>query len=143
VDEALPHVDRDRSWPDQTEKVLSVLKAAFNAGRLPDSTALDDLKDIAGIRADVVQRSLFEARDLLAKDLPIQEKLLAVASHVPDDVAVLHRFVSRAAAALDRVESDLKDRQAGSGGATEAEVAVERIRESTARLLDTAKELAG
>jgi hypothetical protein len=143
VSESLPHVDRDRSWTDQTEKVVAVLQAAFGAGRLPDSSILDELKTLATVRTNVAQKALFEARDLLAKDLPIPGKLLVVASQVPDDVAVVHRFASRAATALDAVERDLKERQASSGGATNVEVAIERVRESTARLLDAAKELAG
>lgn len=143
VTEAAPHVDRDRPWPDQMEKAMAVLRSAHNAGRLRDQTALEELGRFLTVDPDTVVKSFHEAVELVAKDLTLQKKLAVVASSLPDDVAVVHRFVTRAAAAIEGVERDLKERQAASGGATDMEAVVAKVLETTAEFVDVAKELAG
>jgi NTP pyrophosphatase (non-canonical NTP hydrolase) len=142
VTEANGSVDRDRSWMEQTEKVLSVLRVAHNAGRLQDQTALDTLTELTSMQADRAQRSFFEAAELVADERSIAEKLLTLASSLPDDVGAVHAFTTRAAKAIDEVERDLEDRQAASGGATDVEAIVAKVLEAVSRFADTAKDLA-
>lgn len=136
-------VDRDRSWSEQTGKVLSVLRTAHSAGRLRDQSAIDELTRLASTRPDTILRSFFEAHDYQREDRPLHERLALVASSLPDDVAVVSRFAVRAAAAIDGIERDLTDRQAASGGATDTEEAVARVLDATSRFVDAAKELGG
>lgn len=141
VAEAAPHLDRDRTWQDQTEKTLAVLRTAHLAGRLRDTTAIDALAALSTINPDRVVRSFGDATELLAKDPELPERLAALASNVPSDVALVHLFTSRAAAAIDGVERDLEERQAASGGATNLEDVAARVLGATSRFADAVKEL--
>lgn len=134
-------VDRDRTWTDQTEKVLSVLRAAHNAGRLRDATAIDDLTRLAAIRPDSVQRSFVEAAHAVAEQRSQSEQLRILGSQVPDETAIVHAFVTRAAGAIDGVERDLIEREAASG-ATDTELIVNKVLEAVSRFAETMKELA-
>lgn len=136
-------VDRDRTWPEQTGKVLSVLRTAHSAGRLRDQSAIDELTHLASSRPDTVLRSFFDAHDYLRADRPVHERLALVASTLPDDAAVVSRFAIRAAEAIDGIERDLTERQAASGGATDTDEAVAKVLEATSRFVDAAKELGG
>lgn len=143
VTDAVPNVDCDRPWPDQTEKAIAALRAAHNAGRLQDQGALEDLARFASVRPDTVLRSFHEATNLIGKVEGLHERLAVVASSLPDDVAVVHRFAMRAAGALEGVERDLAERKAAAGGGTDMEAVVASVLETTARFLHVAKELAG
>jgi hypothetical protein len=142
VNTAAPHVSRDRTWQDQTEKVLNVLRAAHGAGRLRDAVALDMLTALAATNMERVHRSFFEAADLIAKETALQEKLAVLAGCLPGDVAVVHAFVARATTAIEGVERDLQDRQAASGGPSDMEAVVSRVLEATSRFADAVKGLA-
>ena len=141
VSHATPHVDRDRSWQDQTDKTLSVLRRAHNAGRLRDTTAIDVLATVSTINPERVLRSFLDAVDIVAKELEVHQRLAVLASHIPSDVAVVHTFTTRAAAAIDGVERDLEERQAASGGATNMEDVASRVLEATAKFADAVKAL--
>lgn len=143
VQEALIHIDRDRPWPDQTDKVLSILRSAHNAGRLRDHGAIDALLPLASAATDRVQRSFFAAADAIEKDMAIDQKLVLLASDVPGDVAIVHAFAIRAASALDGVDQDLAERQAAAGGATDMETTVADVIAATNRFSDAAKGLSG
>lgn len=143
VAEALPHVALERTWLAQTEKTIAVLRVAHNAGRLRDQVALEEVVRLALVRPDTVLRSFHEATDLVERERNLQERLAAVASPIPDDVAIVHRFTTLAATAIEGIERDLVDRQAASGGATDMEAVVEKVLNTTAHFMDTAKELAG
>jgi hypothetical protein len=65
-----------------------------------------------------------------------------LAGIVPDDVAVVHAFVTRAAKAIEGVERDLQERQAASGGATDMETVVSQVLQATSRFADSIKGLA-
>jgi hypothetical protein len=134
-------VDRGRPWPDQTAKVIEVLRAAHNAGRLRDPTALEELTVLAARAPDPALRSFFEGADLIAKDRSLPEKLVALAGPVPVHVALVHAFATRAAAAIDGVERDLLERQAASGS-TDMETIAIQVLDATTRFADRAKELA-
>jgi hypothetical protein len=135
------YIDRDRSWPEQTDKVLAVLRAAHNAGRLRDPTAIDDLTKLSLLQRDRVQRSFFEVQEAMAKERTLGEKLSLLGSALPGDVGIVHAFATRAVAAVQGVEQDLSERQAA-GGRTDSEVVVEKVLESLSRFVDTAKGLA-
>lgn len=140
VADAIKHVDRERSWSDQTGKVLDVLRVAHNAGRLRDSTALEVLCGLATRDVERVLRSFFDAADLVAKERTLPEKLIALAGVIPGDVAIVHTFSTRAASAIEGVETDLLERQAASGASDRASVATQ-VLEATSRFADLAKGL--
>jgi hypothetical protein len=142
VNDASPHVDRGRSWQDQTDKVLAVLRTAHNAGRLRDNTAIDALTALAAAKPERAHRSFFEAAGLVTKERSLPQKLAVLAGIVPDDVAVVHAFVTRAAKAIEGVERDLQERQAASGGATDMETVVSQVLQATSRFADSIKGLA-
>jgi hypothetical protein len=143
VAEAQPLVDleRQRSWVDQTGKVLTVLRVAHQAGRLTDGNAVEELTTLAARDPAQVLRSFAEAADLLTGEATLQDKLALLASDVPVHVAVVHRFAVRAAAAIQSVERDLATRQTQAGGATDMEKAVTRVLEATSRFDEAAKGL--
>lgn len=142
VNEAAPHIDRDRSWQDQTEKALAVLRIAYNAGRLRDTTADDALTTLAAASPERVHRSFFDAAGLITKERSLPQQLAVVAGTVPADVAVVHAFATRAAKAIEGVERDLQERQAATGGATDMEAVVSRVLQTTSRFADSVKGLA-
>jgi hypothetical protein len=140
VAEAIEHVDRERPWQDQTAKVLDTLRAAHNAGRLPDTTALDTLSSLASRNPDRVLRSFSQAADLVANDRSMSEKLFALGGTLAADVAIVHGFVTRAASAIDGVERDLLERQTATG-TTDMEFVAAQVLKATSRFADLAKEL--
>jgi hypothetical protein len=135
VTAAQPLVDpeRERSWEGQTAKVLTVLRAAHQSGRLPDGNAVEELTSLAARDSARVLRSFAEATDALTRGTTLQEKLALLASDVPDHVVAVHQFAVRAATAIQSVERDLAARQTEAGGATDMEKAVTRVLESTSR----------
>lgn len=142
VTDAAIFLDRQRSWPDQTAKVVEVLRAAHNAGRLQDTTALDELTRLGTQDPELALRSFFEAADFIAKERSLPEKLAALASVIPTHVAITHAFATRAASAIEGVERDLLERQAASGG-TDMESLAVQVLDATSRFADLAKELGG
>jgi hypothetical protein len=140
VSEAQPHVDRERPWQEQTEKTLSVLRAAHTSGRLRDSSALDVLSVLAAESSDRAQRTLFQVADLLTKDLPLEDRLAVLAGPAPREVAVVYAFTSRAASALEGIEQDLLERRS-TALSTNLEDVVTQVLASTARFADALKRL--
>jgi hypothetical protein len=141
VIEASDHIDRDRPWSDQTEKVLSVLRTAHNAGRLRDHGAIEALSSLASAATERVQQSFFAAAEAIQKELPIDQRIVLLASDIPDDVAIVHGFTTRAVGAVESVQRDLAERQAAAGGATDIETAVAEVIAATTRFGDAVKEL--
>jgi hypothetical protein len=143
VTEAQPLVDpeRQRSWADQTAKVLAILTVALQAGRFTDGNAVQELTDLAARDPAQVLRSFAEAADLLTGEATLQDKLALLAGDVPEHVAVVHRFAVRAAAAIQSVERDLATRQTQAGGATDMEKAVTQVLEATGRFDEAVKGL--
>ncbi|CPR10479.1 hypothetical protein BN971_01874 [Mycobacterium bohemicum DSM 44277] len=134
-------VDRDRMWEDQTAKVLATLRTSLQAGRLMDSNAIDELTKLASCEPQRALRAFNTAAEALTKDLTLPEKLTLVASDIPDLVAVVHDFATRAAKAIENVERDLLARQTDAGGATDLEKAATRVLEATNRFDDAIKRL--
>ncbi|WP_137146492.1 protein DpdH [Mycolicibacterium sp. CR10] len=132
---AQPLIDpeRQRSWADQTAKILTVLTVAHQGGRLTDGNAVEELTKLAGRDPERVLRSFADAADLLTRDATLQEKIALLASDAPVHVAVVHDFAVRAAAAIQSVERDLATRQTQAGGANDMEKAVTRVLEATGR----------
>ena len=143
VTEALVHIDRGRPWPDQVEKVLSILRSANSAGRLGDHGAIEAFSSLASANNDRLQRSFFAAADAVQTDMPIDQRLVLLAGHVPADVAIVHAFATRADQALDSIERDLANRQAAAGGATDIETAVAEVLAATTRFSDAVKGITG
>lgn len=108
VDAAAPHVDPDRPWSDQAAVVRELLVAASAAGKLPDAEALSDLDAARDRTSDRAQASLVKARYALAREMPVAARLALLTSDVPDDVAALAEFVTRASTALDALEDELR-----------------------------------
>lgn len=140
--QSLVDPERERSWEDQTTKVLTVLRAAHQSGRLSDGNAVEELTKLGARDPARALRAFGEAADTVTKSATLQEKLALLASDVPDHVAVVHQFAVRAAAAIQSVERDLAARQTEVGGATDIEKAVTRVLESTSRFDDAVKGLA-
>ncbi|KQY07971.1 hypothetical protein ASD37_08335 [Mycobacterium sp. Root135] len=134
-------LERQRSWTDQTGKVLTVLRIAHQAGRLNDRNAVEELTSLAARDPDSVLRSFADAANLLTVDATLQDKLALLASDAPVHVAVVHGFAVRAATAIQSVERDLAARQTQAGGATDMEKAVTRVLEATSRFDDAVKGL--
>jgi hypothetical protein len=143
VTAAQPLIDpeRERSWEDQTAKVLSVLRAAHQSGRLPDRNAVEELTSLAARDPARVLRSFAEAADALTRSATLQEKLALLACDVPDYVAVVDQFAQRATTAIQSVERDLAVRQTEAGGATDMEKTVTRVLESASRYDEAVKGL--
>ena len=142
VTDVIPLIDRQRTWLDQTAKVLEVLWAAHNAGRLGDTSALNELTNLSVLDPGGVLRSFFGAGDLIAKSPSLPDKLVALASDMPAHVAIVHAFAGRAVSAMDSVERDLLSRQTASG-ATDIEMVAGKVLSATTRFADLAKGLAG
>lgn len=135
-------LDRDRPWIDQVDKVMTVLRSAHTAGRLRDLAALEDLGKLGATRTDSVLRSFFEAKSQVDGEPKFPDRLALVASSAVDDVAIVSKFALRSSRAIQGIADDLAERRAAAGGATDLEIVVERVLESTSRLVDAAKEVA-
>ena len=135
VREALPLIDAEevRSWADQTKQVLDVLEAATGAGRLADPAAIAALKALGEKQQNSVLRSLAEAAEALKKEVTLPEKLRLLASDLPDHVAVVHDFATRASKAIDGLEGNLAKRQAAEGDGSSLETAILSVAEATNR----------
>jgi hypothetical protein len=142
--EALLLVDAEaeRPWVEQTEKVLQVLRIADDSGRLPDTTALDELTVLAARDPQSVLRSLATAAEALKNEATLLEKLCLLASEVPDHVAAVHSFVTRASKAISGLERNLEQRQAATGGPSDVETAVLAVAEATNRFDEAVRGLA-
>lgn len=129
----LPLVERDRSWEDQTAKVLSVLQMGVKAGRLDDSDALEELSAIADRDPTRAVRAFYEAADAVGSDPSPADKIALIASEVPTHVAAVHDFVVRASAGLASIERDLANRPTATGGASDLQRATTQVLEMTER----------
>lgn len=141
IQAAEPHVDRERVWREQSERALAVLAAAHGAGRLRDTSALELLGKLAAATPERAQRSLFEAADLRNSNLPTQGRLRVLASELPNEVALVHTFATRAARALEGVETDLDERRAAGGGSSDLPDLVVQVLESTSRFAEAVKQI--
>jgi len=141
VAQPLVDLERDRSWQDQTAKVLSVLRTALQSGRLSDGAAVEELTQLASRDPSRVLRSFAEAINVVTKGATLQQKLALLASDIPEDVAIVHQFATRAVLAIQSVQRDLAARQTEAGGATNMEKAITRVLESTNRFEEAVKGL--
>ncbi|UPK63610.1 hypothetical protein MYP14_23420 [Rhodococcus pyridinivorans] len=135
-------IDFKRSWEDQTRRVLETLRTAHNLGRISDSSALTELSQLAVQDPTRVLRSFLDASDAVKQTLSLTEKLAIVACRIPNDVAVVHRFVIRAEEAILSIERNLAVRQREVGGATDLEEATTRVLASTNRFDEAVRRLA-
>jgi hypothetical protein len=141
VSDVVPFIDRERTWQDQTAKVIGALRLAHNAGRLGDTTSLDELTSVAARASNGALQSLFVVADLVAKERSLPEKLVALASELPAHVSNVHAFTTMAGSAIDGVEADLLGRQTA-GGPTDMESITTRVLDATTQFAVIAKELA-
>ena len=143
VRETLPLIDAEevRTWADQTKQVLDVLRAANDAGRLADPTAVADLKTLAEMQPNSVLRSLGETALALEKNVTLPEKLRLLASDLPDHVGIVHDFATRASKAIDGLERNLAKRQSAVGDGGSMEAAILSVAEATNRFDEAVKGL--
>lgn len=134
-------IDRARTWSEQTEKVLQVLRIAHNAGRLDDGTVLDELSRLAVSHPDHAHRSLFAAAEQVTMSAGIPQQLAVLSSHIPSDVHAVWRFATRATKALDDIERNLAERQA-SEGRTGMEALTEQVLTTADRFINAVKGMA-
>jgi hypothetical protein len=138
--EAKTIVDQQRPWSEQTEKVLQVIRAAHNAGRLDDANALDALTNYATNVSDTAHRAVFAAADQVGPTATLPQQLVVLSGIVPADVFLVSRFATRANTALNQIERSLLERQA-SEGRSDMETVTERVLEVTTRFADAVKSL--
>lgn len=138
---ALPLVERDRSWEDQTAKVISVLRTGVKSGRLDDNDAVEELTVLAGRNPTRALRAFYEAVDVVGGDTSLADKIALIAGDVPAHVASIHAFAVRALAAMTSIERDLADRPTGTGGSSDLQRAAARVVEVTERFGNAVKGL--
>lgn len=138
--EASTIVDRQRPWSEQTDKVLQVIRAAHNAGRLDDANALDALTSYSTTGSEAVQRAVFMAAEQVGPSASLPQQLVILSGNIPRDVFLVWRFATRANAALSQIERSLLERQA-SEGRSDMETVTERVLEATSRFSDAVKAL--
>jgi hypothetical protein len=141
VEAAVPHVDLDRPWGDQAAAVRELLAAASHAGRLPDGEALAYLDAVRPRTSDRAQTSLVKARDAVVQDPPLASRLALLTSDVPDEVAALADYVTRASAALDALAAQLRPDPSPIGEDGDLAGAVQSVLEGTSSFLTAAEEL--
>lgn len=141
VTAALPLVERGRAWEDQTAKVLTVLRAGVNSGRLDDNDALEELTAIAGRDPARALRAFYEAADAVGRDTPLVDKIAMIAGDVPAHVASVHAFAVRASAAMASIERDLANRPTSAGGDSDLQRAAAQVLKVTERFADVVKGL--
>ena len=134
-------VDPSRSWSEQMERVLELIEAAHMSGRLADVDAASDLRVLASSLDDNAPGRLLRIAEIVSAAPPFIEQLRAVASDLPDTLATIHSFITRAEQAMVGIAKDLDERHSG-GFEDEAPDdvvlgvlgAVERLAEAVKRL---------
>ncbi len=134
-------VETGRSWPEQTKRVLDVVEAAHRSGRLRDHEAAPRLRDLADEQDENAHQDLLKAAQLVGADRPFIERLLVVASRLPDTVATASRFIARAEQAMAEIERDLDERRAGQSEVETLDDIVSRVPAALSRLEVAIKEL--
>jgi len=133
-------VDRARAWSEQTDKVVQVLRAAHNAGRLDDASVLQEVTTVAALCTDQAHRSLFVAADKVTSSTGLPQQLSLLSSEIPTDVGDVWRFATRAEKALNAIEHSLAERQAAEG-ISDMEAVTKRVLEAADRFTAAMKGL--
>ena len=134
-------VDPSRPWSEQTARVIELVEAAHRLGRMRDHDAARDLKALASTLDENAHRLLLRAAELVGADPPFVERLRAVASSLPDTVAITCRFVVRAEEALSGIARDLVERRTGAPGVETLEDVASAVLAAVDRLADGVEEL--
>lgn len=138
---AAPLIDPDRSWSEQTERVLELVEAAHRSGRSRDHDAARELKALASFQDENAHRPLLRAAKLVGTSPPFVEQLRVVASSLPDAIATTSRFIARAEQAMSGIEEDLDERRADESEGETLEDLVADVPTALGRLEAVIKEL--
>lgn len=135
-------LDRGREWVDQSERILASLRVAHNAGRLRDASLVEDLAALARAASPRAMRAVGDALDATqtSEATTLSKRIAILATDCPADVATIHRFVTRAATALDELERDLEARRAA-GTTSNSEDVAAQVLASTGRFVDAVEAL--
>lgn len=134
-------VDPNRSWSEQTARVLELVKAAYRSGRLRDNEAARALEALASSQDENAHKLLLRAADLIDTSPPLIDQVRVIASSLPDTVATTSRFIARAEQAMTEIAKDLDERRPGeSEGETIASL-VSDVLAATSQLEAAAEEL--
>lgn len=136
-----PHVQTDRPWGEQAEKVLQLIGDAYSAGRLRDVDAYKELRNLSKSIDPAVHRSVARAMEHTSTDRPLDYRLRVVASSLPSEVALVSQFVDVAARALDLLESDLDD-EGKDAGESDLTKVVEQVQQSLSRFVNAMEKIA-
>ena len=136
IEGAVALLDTDRSWNEQTSRVLDLIEAAHRAGRMSDADAKSELKSLVEQTKDNSHRLLFRGAELMASDLPLGERLGITASQLPSISAAVSRFVALAQQVMDAISSDLDERRSAEARDDDLEDIVEGVLAATTRLSD-------
>ena len=134
VEDAAPLLDPDRSWKEQTSRVLELIEAAHRGGRLSNPDALSELNSLVGQTEDDSHRLLLRGAELVAADLPFGERLGIAAGQLPSSAEAVSRFVTRAQQLMDAISSDLVERSPAETGEDDLKNIVEGVLAATERL---------
>ena len=140
VDGAARLIDPNRSWSEQTQRVLELVEAAHRSGRLRDHEAAHDLRTLVAEQDESAHRELLRAAKLAGTALPFIGRLRVVASSLPDTVTTTSRFIARAEQAMSAIEKDLDERRSGESEGEALEDVVSHVPTALSRLEAVIKE---
>ena len=124
---AAPLVDPKRSWSQQAERVLDVVEVAQLSGRLRDHEAPFYLRTLYNSLGENAHRPLLRAAVLVHQDPPLIERVQELAGSLPDTVATVSKFVTRAQQAMSGIDNDLNERRANVSADVSADETLEDV----------------
>lgn len=134
-------VDPNRSWSEQSERVLQLVETAYRSGRLRDHDAMNDLQAIASSLDENAHEVLLEAAELVESEPPFIERLRVIASNLPNVVGSIGRFATRAEQAMRGVAEDLEERRASEAKDGSIEDVTSGVLDGLSRLEEAIEEL--
>ena len=138
---AEPLVDPNRSWSEQSERMLELVETAHRLGRLRDYNAMSDLKALASSIDENAHAVLLSAAELVGSNPSFIERLRVVASNLPEIVKSISRFLTRAEQAMDGIVKDLDEQRTGRSEDESIEMITSDIQDELSRLEEAIEEL--
>lgn len=130
-------IDLNRSWGEQTSKILGTLRTAHQIGRLEDGEAFQSMTRLAAIEPARSLDSFMDVAAVLRKPVAMHDKLAILASETPDHVWVVYRFTQMADNSIKHVLRSLATRQSDVDDVNDLELATGRVLTSTRRFDET------
>ncbi len=134
-------VDLNRSWSEQSERMLELIETAHRLGRLRDYNAMSDLKALASSIDENAHVVLLSAAELVGSNPSFIERLRVVASNLPEIVKSISRFLTRAEQAMDGIVKDLDEQRTGRSEDESIEMITSDIQDELSRLEEAIEEL--